>query len=68
MAILHYQVSQIDHSWVVSCEDVPIDLFGARKKAVDAAMKLIKAARTRGDRAVLNIDHPRTRHTGAIAL
>lgn len=59
MAVLHYQVSQLDHSWVVSCEDVPIDSFEGRRTAVGAAMKLVNAAKTRGDRVVLHIDEAR---------
>ena len=62
MAILHYQVSQTDHSWVVSCEDVPIDAFDGRKNAVDAAINLVSAARTRGDQATLHVDRVRTNH------
>lgn len=66
MAILHYQVSQVDHSWLVSCEDVPIDLFDGRKNALGAAMRLVRAARTRGDQAILQIDHTRISHTGVV--
>ena len=62
MAILHYQVLHIDHSWVISCEDVPIDLFDGRKNAVSAAMHLVKAARARGDQAVLDIRRHGTGH------
>lgn len=58
MAILHYQVSRIDRSWLVICEDVPVDAFDNRKEAVGAAMKLVSAARTRGDKPVLHIDQP----------
>jgi hypothetical protein len=67
MAILHYQVSQTDHSWVVSCEDVPIDAFDGRNNAVDAAMNLVSAAKTRGDQAILHIDRVRTSYeVGAV--
>lgn len=59
MAILHYQVSRLDHSWLVTCEDVPVEAFDNRKEAVDAAMKLVGAAKLRGDRPLLQIGHPR---------
>lgn len=63
MTILHYQVSRIDHSWIVSCEAVPIDVFDGRKSAVTAAERLVRAARRRGDNVTLHIDQPRTAHT-----
>ncbi len=56
MALLHYHVLQLDHSWLVSCEDVPIEAFDLRKSAIGAATKLVSAARHRGDRALLHID------------
>ena len=59
MAILHYQVSQLDHSWLVTCEDVPVEAFDTRKEAVDAAVKLVGAAKMRGDRPILRIKHAR---------
>lgn len=65
MAVLHYQVSHIDHLWVVSCEDVLIDTFEGRNKAVSAAMKLVNAAKSRGDKPFLSVDHARKVHKSA---
>jgi hypothetical protein len=61
MAILHYRVSQIDHSWIVSCEDVPIEEFEKRIDAVGAVTKLVNTARHQGNHALLHIDHARSR-------
>lgn len=63
MAILHYQVSQLDHSWLVTCEDVPVETFDTRKEAMDAAMKLVGAAKMRGDRPILQIKHAPPRYS-----
>jgi hypothetical protein len=58
MAILHYRVSRCDHSWVVSCEDVPIQDFAGQDDAVGAATKLVAKARQRGDHVFLRVDSP----------
>lgn len=65
MTILHYKVSQVDHSWVVYCEDVPIEMFDGRKNAVGATMKLVSAANARGDQAILHIDRVHTSRKAA---
>ena len=44
MSILHSQVSRIDGSWLVSCQDVPTEAFDGRLAGIDAAMTLVHPA------------------------
>jgi hypothetical protein len=58
MAILHYRVVPVDHSWLISCEDVPIQAFDTEGKALREAVSLINTARKRGDFPSLFVRRP----------
>ena len=61
MANLHYQVSQSGHLWVVTCEDMPIEAFEDRERAVSAATRLVNLARHHGNHVQLLIDRAKPR-------
>lgn len=54
---LHYTVRNVGDRWVLACEDIPISSFDSRGAARRAAALHMAAARSRGDCAVLVIDH-----------
>jgi len=53
MSILHYRLAPLSHSWLLTCEAVPIAEYPDRDTALAALTRLIKAARSRGDRPLL---------------
>lgn len=61
MALLHYKLIHLGTNWILSCEDVPIDAFGSRAKALRCARQLIALANQRGDTTTLQGGRP-TKH------
>ena len=49
MAFLHYGVSRLGKKWVLSCENVPVEVYPSRAQALDGAKDLINLAKSRGD-------------------
>jgi hypothetical protein len=54
---LHYKIHNVGDRWVLACEDIPISSFDSRRAARRTAALHMAAARSRGDCAVLVIDH-----------
>lgn len=56
MALLHYRVSRFGSYWLLSCENVPIEVFPTRTLAQRGARSHIQSARSRGDTGTLEMD------------
>jgi len=54
--ILHYALSEVGGSWVLSCENMPVACFETLVAARRAAATYVAAAKLRGDCALLETD------------
>lgn len=56
MALLHYRISHFGSHWLLSCENVPIEVFPTQTLAQRCAKKHIELANRRGDVGTIEVE------------